>query len=614
MGRPAEAADTVDPTPDAAAASAACDDQDDIIEIDYDMITGAKAKRVKALHITERFMKTDLVPKRNDRELKKIFLDLQQLDATVETMHVDLDTTQITGAMLASAITSHLTALQVKSGLLLANQDDRVVLGKSIYEHEFLGEIRLHNLIARNRLLARWNKNPAPPLDVLVPAFTSIVFLNVLELSCSPEQEAAKVTVDSNPSTETIVPRPMLSLLGVKELCHSLTLQRLELSRLNLTDAHFGVLVEQLSQRSSTSCLTELILNENLNTESGLAMMASLLFKADCALEHLECYQSESVVMGSTVDLFEEALKTNTTLHTLRIHLWGEEEEIFEGESPRRSYQQGRIPHLLKLNRRGRKRLVNKRTSTSQWLDLMVDVKDDPDLFYYCLRNSRFWWTCRGLSMARPKDFVLRTTALVPESPLGNESSASRKKKRLDQLKERHSEALEGFNLNHDVKDDLSDIGEDQAVEESSISKELEAMNLPQFLSLNNSNSNHEDMHSSMISLGAESYIQDLLHQKEDRPEQAREEVLEEALEELDFAKTHDKIPPGMSDAFYFNRVLARLTKEKEKEEKVRERKLDSLLEATLIKEAAKEMAAKEEAAARKGGAATTNGKSKDGE
>jgi hypothetical protein len=582
MGKPSE--DTII----TASTNLATPDDEEIIEIDYDMITGAKAKRVKALHVTERFMKTDLVPKRTARELKKIFQDLQQLDATMETMHVDLNSTQITGAMLASAITPHLTVLQVKSGLLLANGDDRTVLGKSIYEHEFLGEIKLHNLIARNRLLARWSKNPAPPLDILVPAFTSIVFLNVLELSCSPEREngaaaaaAAKKAADSNPNAIPIVPSPMLSLLGVKELSHSLTLQRLELSRLNLTDNHFGVLVEQLSQQSSTSCLTELVLNENLNTDAGLDMMASLLFKDDCSLQHLECYQSESIVQSSTVELFEEALKTNTTLQTLRIHLWGEGDS-FEGGAPS---QKGRLSFLLNLNRKGRKRLVNKRTSSSEWLDLITNVKDgDPGLLYYCLRNSGFWWTCRGF----------------PDKPQTKPKGNSR----LGELQDRHSEVLEGL----EMKDDLSDNGENDAMDDSSITKELAAMNLPPILSLDN----HEEMNNSLISLGAESYIQDLLQQKEERPQHAREEVLEEALEELDWAKTNDKLPPGMSDAYYFNRVLTRLMKEKEKEEKKRERKLDKLLEDTLVKEAAKEMAAKEEVQKGKGGDPTKNGKHQD--
>lgn len=567
-------------------------DKDAIIEIDYDMISGAKAKRVKSLHITERFMKTNFNDTNHTpRQLKRIFQDLQQLDATMETMHVQLETTQITGTILSMGITPHLTVLDVKSGLTLPNQDDRTALGKVIYEHELLGEIRLHNLVVKERLLNRWNANPTPPLDILVPAFTSIVFLNVLELSCKEEDPTTQETVAT-------APKPMLSLLGIKELSHSLTLQRLELSRLNLTDNHFGVLVEQLSQQSSTSCLTELILNENKNTDSGLAILASLLFKAECALEHLECYQSDSVVLSSTVELFEDALRTNTTLKKLKIHLWGDE-EIELGES---RPSKGEIPFYLQLNQNGRKRLIDKHTTRVQWLDLIVNVNHDPSQLYYCLRSSGYWWKCRGIAMARPSSFVLEIPRVASPlvSPLKLSEHTGRKSgtrkghtsNRLEELKNRHGNILQGLNLNFDSHDTLSDAGDCERTNEgegedgsnSSLVKELEERNLPQFLSL----SNHEDMHNSIVSLGAESYIQDLLNQKHKRPEEAREEVLEEALEELDFATTHDKLPPGMSEELFFHRVLERLTREKAKEEADRERKLDALLERELLKEVAK--------------------------
>ncbi len=585
------------------------DNDDDIIEIDYDMIAGAKAKRVKALHITERFMKTNFNDtNHNPRQLKRIFSDLQQLDATMETMHVQLDTTQITGTILSLAITPHLTALDVKSGLTLLNQDDRTELGKVIYEHEYLGEIRLHNLVVKERLLTRWNKNSTPPLDILVPAFTSIVFLNVLELSCKEEEALT-------PDVVTVPPKPMLSLLGIKELCHSLTLQRLELSRLHLTDNHFGVLVEQLSQQSSTSCLTELILNENENTDSGMAILASLLFKPECALEHLECYQSDSVVVGSTVDMFEEAIQTNTTLKKLRIHLWGDD-EIEMGES---RPSKGGIPFYMQLNQKGRKCLIDKQTSPAQWLDLIVAVKDEPSQLYYCLRNSGYWWKRRSMYMARTNDIVLDAPGLL--SPLMSPSTPSRQNdgkkttrkgrtsSRLEELKNRHGNVLQGLNINFDTTlDDLSDAAdEDDGVSleegmqrpkhtgngsDSSLIKDLDARHLPQFLSLGD----HEDLHNSVVSLGAESYVQDLLNQKEKRPDEAREEVLEEALEELEYATANDKLPPGMSEEFYFHRVLERLSREKAIEEAERERKLDALLERELIREIAQQKAVKQTA------------------
>lgn len=603
-----------DETPEPDEVTTEVNGEDEIIEIDYDMISGAKAKRVKALHITERFFKTNFNETHHGpRQLKRIFQDLQQLNDTMETMHVQLETTEITGTMLSLGITSNLMVLDVKSGLTLLNQDDRTALGKVIYEHEVLGEIRLHNLVVKERLLNRWNKHPTPPLDILVPAFASIVFLNVLELSCK-EEEPTPPDVVAAPS------KPMLSLLGIKELCHSLTLQRLELSRLNLTDDHFGVLVEQLSQQAATSCLTQLILNENHNTDSGLAIVASLLSKSECSLQHLECFQSFAVAGGLTIELFEDALRTNTTLQTLRIHQWGDD-ELEMGHSIR---TKSLIQYYLQLNQKGRKHLLDKQTTKDKWLDLVEKVKDDPSQLYYVLRNSGYWWHCRSMLSMRSDDFVLEIrpgfSPLV--SPLrtservdttinddnNGDKARNRSKSRLQQLKNRHSTVLQGLTLklHLDGDDDLSEGGEsdekssdlkvqqdgDEGQEgdiDASLVKELEAQHLPQILSLGHA----DDMQYSVVSLGAESYIQDLMNQKQKRPKEAREEVLEEALEELDYAVSHDKIPPGMSEELYFHRVLERLSREKAKEELEWERKLDKLLERELLKEIAKEKSAK---------------------
>ena len=578
--------------------------KEEIIEIDFGMISGAKAKRVKHLYITERFMKTGVNEVQPTvKELKNIFIQLKQhLEHNVETIHVELDSTQITGSMLGSCLSDRITELHVTSGLILMNQDDRTALGKVIYEHEFLTTIVLHNLLVKERLVNRWNSHPAPPLDILVPAFTSVTFLNTLELSCRPPLPVSlsstsppSSTLSPPPTTErktTSSPhiiKPMLSLLGVKELIHGLTLQRLELSRLGLMDDHYGVLVEQVSQGSSRSCLKTLILNENAHTDLGLDMLASLLYKSDCKLEHLECYQSESEVTGTSLLLFEQAVKENTTIQELRIHLSGDNDE-----------KNSLIPFFLQLNRKGRKCLVDRKASKEQWMDLIGRVKDDPALLFYCLRNSRFWWTCRDIPKSRPKDFVmpppvtLTVVVTPPVSPLGfsprSVSGHRKSSHRLKTLKAQHGELLNGIDL--DAIDDESSLGDADNLNpsDSSIARELDAKNIPHILSLGKQQM--DDMDASAISIGADSYINDLLHQKEKRPREAREEVLEDALDELQYAIAHDKLPPGMSKDLYFHKVLERLNKEKKKEVAKQDRKLDSLLKKALIKELEGQVAA----------------------
>jgi len=613
--------------------------EDVIIEIDYSMISGAKAKRVKNLYINERFMKTGVnETKPTTREMKKIFTDLQQLHDNIETIHVDLDSTQITGSMLGSCISDKIMELHVQSGLVLMNQDDRTALGKEIYEHEFLTRIVMKNLIVRERLVNRWNSNPAPPLDILVPAFISVTFLNSLELSLSDGTGTGITTTTedkSQPPTPTptttsaatttatvasMTPsKPMLSFLGVKELLHISTLERLELTRFGLTDDHYGVLVEQISQRSSKTSassffLRTLILNENAHSENGLDMLAALLIKPECPLEHLECYQSSSPVKGVSLELFEQAMKMNTTIKELRIHLPtgsspGDSSTDDETQQEQTNCTGSLIPFYLELNRKGRKRLVDKKTTYEEWMELVVGVKDDPSLLYYCLRNSRFWWTCKDIPKSRLPDFVMpvlpQMTRIVVSpvaSPLGT-STRKTLGRRLKALKNRHGELLDGIDVktdddDDDDEDDDGDKGDDDEgslddIEnliptDSSISRDLAARKIPPILSINTQQDYLQD---SAISIGGDSYINDLLHQKKKLPREAREEVLEEALEELQYVLDHDKLPPGMSKDLYFHKVLERLKKAKAKEVTKRDRKLDSLLKKALIQELERKVA-----------------------
>lgn len=558
------------------------------IEIDFGMIQGTKAKRVKALHLDERFMKTDLDGVRTPRELRRIFTELKEtIGEQLDSIHVNLDQTVITGSNLAMVVGPQLTNVSVESGLSFHNQPDREAFGRSIYQHESLSEIFLHNLQIREGVVARWSKNPPPPLDILVPAFSSILFLNKLELS--------GLSITSPDPT-----KPMVSLPGVKELCKSLTLERLELSRLGLTDDHFGVIAEQISQNSST-CLRELVLNDNSNSEYGIAMMATLLDKPECPLEHLEFHQDDLVVDGETLDMIMGAVKNNTRIKNLKIHLWGDD----DGEQATTKAAK-ELEFYLRLNRIDRKKLITPTTTRKEWIEVVEAARNEPDLLFYTLRNSSFWWKHRMMIRSRdPKEATATISPLV--SPSGSHSrtpaSGGRRRKssaRMRMLKERHSEVIGGLNIdiNLDDDDDLSDIGEDEVAEGKLIDfqKELKEKNLPLTIDWNG-NLDQESVHSRMsnISLGDQTYIQDLMNQREKLGDHIRQEILEDALEELDFAVENDKLLPGMSEEYYLSRVFMRLEAERKKESRAREEKLESLLEKELIKAVAKENADKAE-------------------
>jgi hypothetical protein len=187
------------------------------------------------------------------------------------------------------------------------------------------------------------------------------VFLLHLEISCA----------DYPP-----VEKPQFSAQAVAEICQLAGLRKLNLSNVGLDDEHFGSIAQQISQKSN--CLTELFLNENHNTDRGLDMVTTLILDNPFSpLQKFQAYQSQRVISDESLDLIIKAFRQNCTLTGLWLHT---------------AEQSLDVEFYLQLNQAGRRVLVDRDATHSDWIHLLVTAAREPPLLYYVVQHSNFWW------------------------------------------------------------------------------------------------------------------------------------------------------------------------------------------------------------------------------
>ena len=288
----------------------------------------------------------------------------------------------MTGASLAAAIAPNLDILQVHSGLVLEHQGDRETLVEALVGHNAITKLDLQQVIVKEGLRLGWGIAP-PPMDVFVPAFSSMFFLLHLEISCA----------DYPP-----VEKPQFSAQAVAEICQLAGLRKLNLSNVGLDDEHFGSIAQQISQKSN--CLTELFLNENHNTDRGLDMVTTLILDNPFSpLQKFQAYQSQRVISDESLDLIINAFRQNCTLTGLWLHT---AEPSLD------------VEFYLQLNQAGRRVLADRDATHSDWIQLLVTAAWDPALLYYVVQHSNFWWQFIAKGGTSSKyDFFLQGSEVV---------------------------------------------------------------------------------------------------------------------------------------------------------------------------------------------------------
>ena len=132
-----------------------------------------QSNHITAIHMDHAFLGE--VPL-TTKEILSITTKIGSLDR-LESLQVHLEGGHtVTGASLAAAIAPNLDILQVHSGLVLEHQGDRESLVEALRGHNAITKLDLQQIIVKEGLRLGWGIAP-PPMDVSVPAFSSIFFV-----------------------------------------------------------------------------------------------------------------------------------------------------------------------------------------------------------------------------------------------------------------------------------------------------------------------------------------------------------------------------------------------------------------------------------------------------
>ena len=136
-------------------------------------ITDGRANQITAIHMDDAFLGEVLF---TSKDIQRITTEIGSLDR-LESLQVHLERgNTVTGASLAAAIAPNLDILQVHSGLVLEHQGDRETLVEALVGHIAITNLDLQQVIVKEGLRLGWGIAP-PPMDVFVPAFSSMFFV-----------------------------------------------------------------------------------------------------------------------------------------------------------------------------------------------------------------------------------------------------------------------------------------------------------------------------------------------------------------------------------------------------------------------------------------------------
>jgi hypothetical protein len=311
----------------------------------------------------------------------------------------------------------------------------------------------------------------------------------------------------------------------------------------------------------------------NKDDESCSASFSSSTIKT------FQAYQKDRIISQATYEYLEGVLQRNVALTNLRIHVKSNKTLEF----------------YLELNKAGRRRLLDtQHTTWSQWVKLLEIVANkSPDLLFYSLRESTFWWKCTyfmalGGETAHSEDGSEEARPWHHQSSFGGESDESRDVKD-DSPEVSTSNSPRAVDVD---SDDDKDKDENDTVD---ILVDLKENGLPETLDVA-----HDDHESrvSIVSLGDDTYVRDLVRQKEDREGLRQEEALEDALELYEIAKVEANLQEDSDELFkvIFHQVVMELDKQRHEKDKAHDELVERELYLKRVQTEQKEMKKKKDA------------------
>jgi hypothetical protein len=363
----------------------------------------------------------------------------------------------------------------------------------------------------------------------------------------------------------------MVSPQSIAPLCESTSLKRLNLSNLSLNDDHFLTIAEKVAGNSE-SHLVQLILNLNHNTDLGLDMILMQLLNKDDGTSSSSCfssstiktfqaYQKDRIISQATYDHLKGVLKRNVALTNLRVH----------------TISNKTLDFYVQLNKAGRRRLLDtQHTTWSQWVKLLENAANkSPDLLFYCLRESTFWWKCIYF-MALGGETAPSEDGDEEARPWHHKPSFEGVSDDLQTAKDDPQEVPESVPPNAVEVD--SDNEKDKVADGTGdILMHLEEMGLSEMFDV--AHDDHESR-ASIVSFGDDTYVLDLVRQKEDREGLRHEEALEDALELYEIAKVEANLQEDSDELFKAIFLQVRMELDKQRREK--DKAHDELVEREL--------------------------------
>ncbi len=166
----------------------------------------------------------------------------------------------------------------------------------------------------------------------------------------------------------------------LRKLCQKSSLERLSLSGIGLEDEHFFVLAHELATNQETR-ITELVLNNNRNTDAGSRAIAGLI-EPSALIERLEIHNHTRLTQ-STSEYIAQQVERNFDLKHFSANTHHD--------------HRSKVEFFLLLNRIGRKTILDANPET--FIDVLSTVDDNisismrllqenPSIFHQCCHED----------------------------------------------------------------------------------------------------------------------------------------------------------------------------------------------------------------------------------
>jgi hypothetical protein len=288
-------------------------------------------------------------------------LKLTSLEITAQWPYYgDLSNTSLLTPLVSK--NQHLTSLLLTHCIRITSLQESLEFQTALQGHATLRRVELRSI----QCLAHCNAEPIPRLDPILKALRSIPHLNAVSLGCSPGTQYFYL--------RRLHTSEALAALASKE---GESLRVLDLHHLRVNDHDLEVLAQSLGPTMESLTLsTYQSSSTSTTTTTGLEQLVTRLLP----------FESLRRLVIQDDGIRPQQPPSSSSLDPLVLPLMERNYHIQALELPCTTPQQ--LDLYLRLNRAGRQRLREPKTSTADWIRLLHRVSTNPDALFYVLTKS----------------------------------------------------------------------------------------------------------------------------------------------------------------------------------------------------------------------------------